>query len=560
MKAKTGACGKIAGMTTDRRLELNEQFLLAYELMEKTDRNAFVTGKAGTGKSTLLSYFRRNTDKKIVVLAPTGVAALNVRGQTIHSFFRFKPDITLSKVKKARPKGGDNGSIYQNLDAIVIDEISMVRADLLDCVDRFMRLNGRTGRRPFGGVQMIFIGDLYQLPPVVTGEERRIFKESYKSPYFFDAKLFEQGFEMDFVELEKVYRQKDERLLNVLNHVRNNTATEEHLRVLNEKCDPGFEPPSGDLYVYLTTTNALASEINEARLKRLKGSPVAAEGVISGDFERKSLPTDVSLRLKVGAQVMLLNNDSDGRWVNGSIGRVTGIDRDDQIVLKVDLSDGTTVEVSPYTWELFNFTFDAEKRVVVSRKVGSFTQLPVKLAWAITIHKSQGKTFPKIILDMGRGAFAHGQTYVALSRCTTLEGLVLKKPLKKSHIFMDWKVVDFVTRYQYRLAERDCPLGDKVSILKDAAQRKEPLEITYLKSQDVKSRRTITPLLVEEMEYLGKAFLGLKAFCGLRHQERVFRVDRILEIKRTAGATAGLRGSDPTDLQTVATPQGHPQS
>jgi ATP-dependent DNA helicase PIF1 len=518
-------------MATNQQPELNEQFLKAYELMDGTDRNAFITGKAGTGKSTLLGYFRENTKKNIVVLAPTGVAALNVGGQTVHSFFRFKPDVTLSKVKKLKQKQADGETVYQRLDAIVIDEISMVRADLLDCVDKFMRLNGKSRLLPFGGAQMIFIGDLYQLPPVVGREERQIFRDSYNSPYFFDAKLFEQGFEMDLVELEKVYRQKDERLITVLNAIRNNTATEAHLRVLNQNCDPAFEPPPGDLYIYLTTTNAVAAEINEARVAKLPGEPTVSEGVITGNFERKSFPTDVSLKLKIGAQVMLLNNDPGGRWVNGSIGRVTAVYEEDELVLGVELSDGRPVEVSPYTWELFDFTFDPEKKSISAEKVGSFRQLPLKTAWAITIHKSQGKTFPKIILDIGRGAFAHGQTYVALSRCTDLAGLVLKKPLKKSHILMDWRVVDFITQHQYRSAERACSLEERVGILKAAALNRDSLEITYLKAQDVKSRRTVTPLVVEEMQYMGQAFLGLKAFCAARQDERVFRVDRILEIK-----------------------------
>lgn len=520
-------------MDTESHLDLNEQFLKACDWMETTDKNVFITGRAGTGKSTLLGYFRRQTAKQVVVLAPTGVAALNVGGQTIHSFFGFKPDITLAKVKKVDKKKSGDG-IYKNLDTLIIDEISMVRADLLDCADKFLRLNGRDRDRPFGGVQMIFIGDLYQLPPVVSGDERQIFKDNYKSPYFFDAKVFENGFEMDFVELEKVYRQKDRRLIAVLNGIRNNTATEADLRVLNEKCDPDFEPPAGELYIYLTTTNAMAAEINNAELGRLPGDCFTADGVLSGDFDGKSLPTDISLKLKTGAQVMLLNNDSAGRWVNGTIGRITGIFDEDGVFAAVELSDGEIVEVEPYTWELFNFSFDAKKKGIVSQKVGAFTQLPLRLAWAITIHKSQGKTFPKIVLDIGRGAFAHGQTYVGLSRCTSLEGLVLKKPLKQSHILMDRKVVDFLTRHQYRLSERDCPLDEKVGILRAAALNKESVEITYLKSQDVKSRRTIIPLRVEEIEYRAKSFLGLRAFCGTRQAERTFRVDRILEIKRGA--------------------------
>jgi len=520
-------------MSATLELDLNPQFLEAYELMEETDKNIFVTGRAGTGKSTLLGYFRRNTKKKIVVLAPTGVAALNVQGQTIHSFFGFKPDITLAKVKKLPKKDNEKNGIYKKVDALVIDEISMVRADLLDCVDKFLRLNGKNSRLPFGGVQMVFIGDLYQLPPVVAGAERKIFTENYKSAFFFDAKLFEDGFEMELVELEKIYRQKDGRLIDLLNAIRNNTATEEHLDSLNENCRPDFEPALDEMYIYLTTTNAMAFDVNEARLDKLKVAPVVVEGEISGDFERRALPTEVSLKLKVGAQVMLLNNDQAGRWVNGSVGKIEEIyEEEGDILVDVELTDGRLVAVEPYTWKLFNFAFDEKRKSIVSEEAGSFTQLPVKLAWAITIHKSQGKTFPKVIFDVGRGTFAHGQTYVALSRCTDLQGLVLKKPLKKSHIIMDWKVVNFVTRHQYKRAEEDVPLDDKVTILREAALKKESLQITYLKARDEKSRREVTPLYVEEMEYMGKTFLGLRAFCAMRQEERTFRVDRILKIKQ----------------------------
>ncbi len=518
-------------MTANLQIEVNPQFAQALELIEETGANVFVTGRAGTGKSTLLNYFRTQTKKRIVVLAPTGVAALNVEGQTIHSFFGFKPDVNLSKVRKLSKRDEHRAEVYKKCDVLIIDEISMVRADLLDCVDKFMRLNGHRSDLPFGGVQTIFIGDLYQLPPVVTGAEKAIFQETYRSPFFFDAKLFESGFEMELIELEKIYRQRDRKLIDVLNAIRNNSATEADLAVLNKKCDPGFEPEADDLYIYLTTTNARAAEVNDVQLDRLSTDAFMLNGVVRGDFDQKSLPTDTSLKLKRGAQVMLLNNDSLGRWVNGHIGKIIDLYEEDEFTIDVELTDGSTVAVTPYTWTLFNFSFDKESNGIVSEEVGSFKQMPMKLAWAITVHKGQGKTFEKVIFDIGRGSFAHGQTYVALSRCTDLDGLVLKRPLKKSHILMDWKVVDFLTRYQYGLSERDLPLDDKVRILKAAATNKDTLEITYLKSGDEKSHRKITPLFVEEMEYMGTKFLGLKAFCALRGQERIFRVDRILEIK-----------------------------
>lgn len=524
-------------------LDLNPQFLKAFELIENTDKNIFVTGRAGTGKSTLLSYVRENTDKKMAVLAPTGVAALNVAGQTIHSFFGFKPNVTYDKVRKLPRKKAEQAAIYKKLETIVIDEVSMVRADLLDCVDKFMRLNGKTAGQPFGGVQMVFFGDLYQLPPVVTSAERRIFKENYKSAFFFDAKLFETGtdadpklfetgFEMELVELEKIYRQRDINLINILNAIRNNTVTESDLEILNSQCDPDFEPAIDDLYIYLTTTNALAADVNEARLKKIKGKPFFIDGEITGEFEKKSLPTTVSLALKIGAQVMLLNNDSAGRWINGTVGKIAAISKKEgETQVDVELLDGKTVTVTPFTWKLFNFTFDDASQTIISQEVGSFEQMPIKLAWAITVHKSQGKTFEKVVFDIGRGTFAHGQTYVALSRCTDLGGLVLKKPLRKSDIILDFDVVNFLTRHQYRMAEKKWPLEEKIRVLKEAASKKEAVEITYLKARDVKSRRMIVPSLVEEMEYKGKSFLGVKAFCQLHQAERVFRVDRILEIK-----------------------------
>ncbi|MBU0574098.1 MAG: AAA family ATPase [Candidatus Margulisbacteria bacterium] len=506
-------------------LEINDQFKRALELIENTSKNVFITGKAGTGKSTLLEYFRANTKKEVVVLAPTGVAALNVKGQTIHSFFGFKPDITLNKIKKIKFTR-DKPNIFLKIDIIVIDEISMVRADLLDCVDKFLRLNGPSGRQAFGGIQMVFIGDLYQLPPVVTGREKQIFKEHYPSPYFFDAQVFE-SFQMEYLELEKVYRQKDEKFIALLNSIRNNSAGEAELAALNKRYDPSYEPRS-DFSVILTSTNQMAADINQQRLNSLKGKERVFSGELEGEFEAYQLPTEAALRLKKGAQVMMLNNDGRGRWVNGSMGKVAGFD-EEEIVVK--LADGEEVWVSPFTWEVFNYEFDRRSGRIETDVVGAFTQYPLKLAWAITIHKSQGKTFDRVAIDIGKGTFAHGQMYVALSRCRTLQGMVLKKPIKKSHIFMDWRVVKFVTRFQYQKSEEDCPFEDKVVMITRAIESKADIEITYLKAADVKSRRIITPLEVGEMEYNGKPFVGLRAFCKMRGEERVFRVDRVLEMK-----------------------------
>ncbi len=511
------------------QIELNDQFKRALDIMEYTSESVFITGRAGTGKSTLLNYFRNATEKSIAVLAPTGVAALNVKGQTIHSFFGFKPSITIERVKKIR-YSDEASNIYKKLDAIVIDEISMVRADLLDCVDKFLRLNGPERKRPFGGIQMVFFGDLYQLPPVVTGTEKTVIEELYETPYFYSASVFD-SVEMEFVELEKVYRQHEGQFLDLLNSIRNSMVTEDDLELLSQRYMPQFEPLPSDFYIYMTTTNKLAGQINSQRLAGLKGRAYTFTARIEGEFEDKYLPTATDLQVKVGAQIMMVNNDSDGRWVNGSIGKITGmtVDKDGESVLIAELSDGTEVEINPYTWEIFRFY--AEGGQLQSEAIGRFRQYPLMLAWAVTIHKSQGKTFDKVIIDIGRGTFSYGQAYVALSRCTTLEGIVLKKPILKKHIWTDYRVVNFLTKYQYAKAEQSCSVDEKVEMVKKAIENNTELRMVYLKPNDEKTSRTVIPKAVGEMEYCNKKFLGMEAFCLKRNGDRVFRIDRILEIE-----------------------------
>ncbi|MFA5103604.1 MAG: AAA family ATPase [Candidatus Margulisiibacteriota bacterium] len=505
------------------QIEINEQFKKALETMENSGENVFITGKAGTGKSTLLEYFRGKTKKKIVVLAPTGVAAINVKGETIHSFFRFKPDITLKKVKKLS-KNRAGAAVYKQLDTIVIDEVSMVRSDLLDCVDKFLRLNGPDSKRPFGGIQMIFIGDLYQLPPVVTSREDPVFKGHYKSQYFFDSKVFE-GLPMEFLELEKIYRQTDEAFIFLLNSIRNNTVTDTQIDALNKRT--GEKPSKSGYSICLTTTNKMALEINESELDKLDGLPVDFEAEVDGDVEQKQMPTEMHLKLKSGAQIMLLNNDKSGRWVNGTIGRIVSIGNEKIIV---ELENGSIAEVSQNTWDIFHFTVDEKKGQIKSEIVGEFTQFPLKLAWAITIHKSQGLTFDNVALDIGKGTFAHGQLYVALSRCRSLEGITLKRPVKKSHVFLDWRVRDFVTKYQYKISEELMPLDKKIEAITSTIEHGGWLEIVYLKKQDEKTLRKIKPLSVGRMNYKGVDYIGVQALCSLRRSERVFRVDRILNM------------------------------
>ncbi len=511
-------------MTTDwKNIDINDQFKHALKLMNETAEHIFITGKAGTGKSTLLSLFIGQTEKPIAVLAPTGVAALNVKGETIHSFFKFFPNITLEEAGKKGRQQRKN-ELYKNLRTIVIDEISMVRADLMDCVDMFLQM-AKGIPKPFGGVQMIFIGDLYQLPPVLIGKEKPHFEKIYESPWFFHSAVFQNNFfSMKFVELEKIYRQKDNAFIDLLNAIRTNTVDASHIQTINRRLTAEKDKDA----IQLTSTNDRASEINQARLSELKSISRSFHCLTRGSFDIKQFPTEETLILKVGSQVMFVNNDTSGRWVNGTIGQVVKLENE---TISVKINNSATVEVGMHTWNLYKYYFDVASRSLGQEAVGSFTQIPVRLAWAITIHKSQGKTFDRVQIDLGRGSFASGQTYVALSRCRTFEGITLYKPIKPSDIRLDFRVQKFLTGFQYAISEKALPLNKKINIIEDAIRQKLTLEIVYLKAKDVKSKRKIKPNYVGKLDYEGKPFLGVEAWCDLRKDTRVFRVDRILEIK-----------------------------
>ena len=439
-------------------LENNPPFKQALDLMETSHQPLFITGKAGSGKSTLLQYFRHQTKKRLAVLAPTGVAALNVQGQTVHRFFNFPVDVSPEKVEAGKVRLRNPG-LYKELQTLLIDEVSMLRADLLDCINIFLQRHGPASptNQAFGGVQMIFIGDLYQLSPVVTYQEKEIFSHYYSSPYFFSAKVFtEQNFEMKILELKKVYRQKNSAFIEILNRIRNNTVQEEDLHCLNRRYLPHFQnhpENSKSFYIYLTATNKIADEINDKHLKTIFEPSHQFKAEITGNFKKNPFPTAETLELKEGAQVMLLNNDSKQRWINGSIGTVECFKKgekaqEDAIHIRLQKDEGGgLIHVERFTWEVFRFVFNEEKRAIVSELIGSFTQFPLRLAWAVTIHKSQGKTFNHIFIDIGKRAFAPGQMYVALSRCTSLEGIVLKTPLEKRHIFTDPRISQFFNPY-----------------------------------------------------------------------------------------------------------------
>lgn len=505
--------------------EQNERFSEALHLMNDTSKDLFITGRAGTGKSTLLAYFCRTTAKQPVVLAPTGVAALNVKGQTIHSFFGFGVDVTVDKIrtKKTKPR---QAKLYKKLQMIVIDEVSMVRADLLDCIDMFLRLYGPHAQQPFGGVQMVFIGDLYQLPPVVTSAERSIFNTLYQTPYFFSARALDQV-PIERIELNKIYRQKDQDFVDLLNKIRNNSVTATDLAQINTRVLPA--PPNGDFSITLTTTNATADAINDERLTALPGKLQTASAKVSGDFTRDYFPTAPELTYKIGAQVMMLNNDSEKRWVNGSIGLITGtrrnVDGSDFLIIELQ-EGGDSVSVLPYTWEVYHFGLDGQE--IVAEPAGSFTQYPFRLAWGITIHKSQGKTFDRVVIDTGRGAFATGQIYVALSRCTSFEGVTLKVPIRLSDIRTDRQIATFLDGGQI-VADHTAGVA---SIIQKAMTEQAELEITYEKADGAEIICRVTPLSVGTASYQGHNYQGMRAILPGNAEPRMFRLDRIKQISR----------------------------
>ncbi|MCB0635513.1 MAG: AAA family ATPase [Lewinella sp.] len=424
-------------------LELNADFQYALDRMENSRDLLFVTGRAGTGKSTLLQLFRQTTRKRIAVLAPTGVAALNVKGQTIHSFFGFPPRLLDPQrdIKRRRFR-----QLYQKLDTIVIDEISMVRADMLDNIDYFLRLN-RDDHRPFGGVQLVFFGDLFQLPPVVASDAERYYLQStYQSQYFFSARVL-QGVSMEMIELQRVYRQENRHFLRLLEAIRLNRLDPDDLEALNERCDPAFEPP--EFYITLSARNASVDAKNR---KSLDDIPLPAKSYlakVTGNFPNHLYPTDAALQLKLNAQVMFLRNDPDKAYVNGTIGRIAKMEDESVTVLVEEDGEKRYVEVKPFEWEITRYKLDEkDPDRITQESMGSFEQYPLRLAWAVTIHKAQGKTFDKVIIDLGRGAFEHGQTYVALSRCRTLEGIVLRQPIRPQDVLVDERIVEFYEQKQ----------------------------------------------------------------------------------------------------------------
>ena len=419
------------------KIKLTQETKKVLDLLENSNQNIFLTGRAGTGKSTLLKYFRATTKKNVAVVAPTGIAAINVQGQTLHSFFKFRPGITLDQVVKKYP---NQTKIYKNLDTLVIDEISMVRADLFDCVEKFLRLNGPNKHKPFGGVQIIGIGDPFQLPPVLRKEEEDAFFRIYRNRHFFCAKAFIDA-SFRIFELQTVHRQNDKQFIEILDSFRVGKPSPDQLNIINQRLIE-YESPE-TLAITIVPTNRMSQEINFHHLQRLPTKHKAYEGEVLGVFNEENLPTAKKLFLKEGAQVVVLQNDPKGRWVNGDLGKI--ISMGDEGV-RVFFEDGTYEDITQSTWEMYEFIFDEEEQKIVPEPIGAFKQLPLKLAWAMTIHKAQGQTYDQVIVDFGSGTFEAGQAYVALSRCKTLQGLHLKTPLISRHFITDPLVTQFMSQ------------------------------------------------------------------------------------------------------------------
>ncbi len=440
----------------------NEDFQKALQIIQFTHNSLFLTGRAGTGKSTFLHYIAATTKKKHIILAPTGIAAINAGGSTLHSFFKlpFHPllpndrQYSVRNIRNTLKYNSDKQKLLREVELIIIDEISMVRADIIDFIDKVLRVYNRNMREPFGGKQMLFVGDIYQLEPVLKEEDRKLLQAFYQSSYFFDAKVFQQ-IPLVSIELRKVYRQNDPTFISILDRIRTNQINNKDLARINEQvCPKEKEEPvekekDKDLSVTLSSRRDTVDWINSQQLDLLPNDKVTFFGNITGEFPESSLPTSMELVLKVGAQIMFIKNDIEKQWVNGTLGTVSGIDEEDGL-LYIHTEENEDLQVERETWENIRYRFNEEEQKIEEEQIGTFEQFPVKLAWAITVHKSQGLTFKNVTIDFTGGVFAGGQTYVALSRCKSLEGITLREPIKRNDIFVKSEVAHFAEHFNNR--------------------------------------------------------------------------------------------------------------
>ena len=435
----------------------NREFQNALQILNFTHRSLFLTGKAGTGKSTFLRYIAATTKKKHIVLAPTGIAAINAGGSTLHSFFKlpFHPllpndsQYSIRNLRKTMKYNGEKCKLLREVELIIIDEISMVRADIIDFIDKVLRVYNRNMREPFGGKQMLFVGDIYQLEPVVRDEDRQLLHPFYPSAFFFDAKVFQQ-MQLVSIELTKVYRQNDPTFIALLDHIRTSAVTATDLYTLNHQVGAQVDTAANGLAITLSTRRDMVDYINSTRLRELEGEATLFEGVIEGDFPENNLPSPLHLELKVGAQVLFVRNDKEKRWVNGTLGTITGFTQNEEDTpgtIQVCTEDGAELDVEREIWGNIKYSFNEKEQKIEEQTIGTFRQFPLRLAWAITVHKSQGLTFRYVKIDFSGGVFAGGQTYVALSRCTSLQGISLQKPIRPEDIFIKSEVIRFAHTY-----------------------------------------------------------------------------------------------------------------
>lgn len=519
---------------------LTDEFKEILDLLKNTNESLFITGKAGTGKSSLLKHFIKNTNKKLVILAPTGIAALNVGGQTIHSFFRFPPSVIYPN--KIEPDFV-RAELFRNLQMVIIDEISMVRADLMNGIDIALRRNRNKPNEPFDGVQMVFIGDLFQLPPVLKDEERDYILRTYGGQYFFDAIVF-KTFNYQFKELTTIFRQSDEQpgFKTMLNNIRNNEVQFDDMALLNSrhKDNAGEQENS----IFLTTKKSIARKINFDKLENLPGEKSTYIGVLSGkylklkeDAEDKledKLPAPYRLELKKDAQIMMLRNDGGKRWVNGSIGIIEELEPD-AITVKIDENK---YKIEKESWNEVEYILNQETKEIEERIIAGFSQFPLQLSYAMTIHKSQGKTFDKITVDVGTGAFAHGQVYVALSRCRTLDGIILNNSIRNNDIIVDPRVIEYYktkstppSSIKPTSIEPNTPTSIKEELLK-AVDGNHKIKILYENFNGEASERELSNLkLTDDFNDFGYEKQHIKGFCHLRNEERSFKIDRIKKIE-----------------------------